>query len=105
MAFYPVYAAQADAGEYARTLFTVVAISLLMSWLVALTMTPLNCISLLRAPKSGASEADPDPYAGGFFRFYRGALGGAIRWRVFTLAGVVVLLVAAVAGGFSRWLA
>jgi multidrug efflux pump subunit AcrB len=98
MAFYPVYAAQADAGEYARTLFTVVAISLLMSWLVALTMTPLNCISLLRAPKSGASEADPDPYAGGFFRFYRGALGGAIRWRVFTLAGVVVLLVAAVVG-------
>jgi multidrug efflux pump subunit AcrB len=96
MAFYPVYAAQADAGEYARSLFTVVAISLLLSWLIALTMTPLNCISLLRPPTGKDSGADP--YAGGFFRFYRGALGGAIRWRVVTLAGVTALLAAAVVG-------
>ena len=96
MAFYPVFAAKADAGEYARTLFTVVSISLLLSWVLAMTMTPLNCISLLRPPK----DEDPgaDPYGGGFFRFYRRALEGAIRWRFFTLAGVTALLIAAVVG-------
>ncbi len=96
MAFYPVYAAQASAGEYGRTLFIVVGISLLLSWLLAMTMTPINCISLLKAPKGGDSGADP--YGGGFFRVYRRALEGAIRWRLLTIGGVGALLVAAVIG-------
>ena len=74
--------------------------SLLLSWVIAMTMTPLNCISLLRPPK----DEDPgaDPYAGGFFRFYRRALEGAIRWRVFTLAGVTAMLVVAVVGNVPQ---
>ena len=95
-AFYPVYAAKADAGEYARTLFIVVLGSLLLSWIVAMTVTPLNCISLLRAPRGEASGADP--YGGGFFRVYRRALEGAIRWRILTIGGLTALLVAAVIG-------
>ncbi len=93
-AFYPVYAAEADAGEYARTLFIVVLGSLLLSWVVAMTVTPLNCISLLRAPKGGDSGSDP--YGGVFFRVYRRALEGAIRWRILTIGGLTVLLVASV---------
>ncbi len=96
MTFYPVYAAQADAGEYGRTLFVVVGVSLVLSWLIAVTMTPLNCIALLKAPKDADSGADP--YAGGFFRFYRRALEGAIRGRVLTIGGLGILLAAAVIG-------
>ena len=39
MAFYPVFAAPTSAGEYGRGLFIVVGISLVISWLVAMTMT------------------------------------------------------------------
>ena len=35
MAFYPVFASPADAGEYCRTLFSVVGMSLMLSWLLA----------------------------------------------------------------------
>ena len=41
----------ADAGEYCRTLLTVVAISLLTSWLISMTITPLQCIDMLPEPK------------------------------------------------------
>ena len=61
-----------------------------------MTLTPLNCISLLKAPAGGDTQADP--YAGGFFRFYRSALEGAIRYRLLTIGGLGALLVAAVIG-------
>ncbi len=96
MAFYPIFAAKADSGEYARSLFIVVAVSLVLSWIISMTMTPLNCISLLKAP----ADRDPnaDPYGSGFFRFYRRALEGAIRRRVLTIGGLTALLIAAVVG-------
>ena len=48
MAFYPIFASTEDAGEYCRTLFTVVAISLLTSWVVSMTLTPLQCMDTAR---------------------------------------------------------
>ncbi|MCZ6651814.1 MAG: efflux RND transporter permease subunit [Planctomycetota bacterium] len=99
MAFYPVFAATTGTGEYARTLFIVVAISLALSWVLAMTMTPLNCISLLKPAKGDAGGADP--YGGGFFLFYKRSLEGAIRWRALTIGGMAVLLVAS-AVGFTR---
>jgi multidrug efflux pump subunit AcrB len=55
MAFYPIFASVADAGEYCRTLFTVMAISLLTSWLISMTITPLQCIDMLPEPKKEKS--------------------------------------------------
>ena len=92
MAFYPVYAAKADAGEYGRTLFVVVFVSLVISWLLSMTMTPLNCISLLKPPKE-ESDTGADPYGGGFFRVYRRLLEAALRYRLLTIGGATVLLV------------
>jgi multidrug efflux pump subunit AcrB len=96
MAFFPVYAAEADAGEYGQSLFVVVAISLALSWLIAVTVTPLNCMSLLRPPEGG--DADKDPYDTPFFRRYRGVLEWAIRYRAISIGGLSVLLVAAAVG-------
>ena len=96
MAFYPIFAAEADSGEYARSLFIVVAVSLLLSWLVAMTMTPMNCMSLLKPP-AGATQT-VDPYASGFFLRYRRVLEGAIRWRLLTIGGLTALLAAAAIG-------
>ncbi len=93
MAFYPIFASVEDAGEYCRTLFTVVGISLMFSWLISVTVTPLQCIDLLPDPKQGASQADP--YAGGFYVKFRSILERAIRARWLTIGGMVALLVIA----------
>ncbi len=96
MAFYPIFASVEDAGEYCRTLFTVVAIALLASWVISMTITPLQCVDMLPAPKEG--DTGTDPYASPFFRHYRGLLEKAIRFRFLTIAGMVALLVVALVG-------
>jgi multidrug efflux pump subunit AcrB len=61
-----------------------------------MTVTPLNCISLLQPPTGEAAGADP--YGGGFFRFYRRVLEAGIRSRMLTIGGLVALLVVALIG-------
>jgi multidrug efflux pump subunit AcrB len=96
MAFFPIYFAGGDSGEYARTMFIVVAVALLLSWVIAMTVTPLNCIALLKPPRGSA--AGGDPYDTRFFRLYRGVLEGAIRHRFLTIGGMTILLIGAVVG-------
>jgi multidrug efflux pump subunit AcrB len=98
MAFYPIYASVESAGEYCRTLFTVVGISLMFSWVVSQTMTPVKCMDMLPDPKPG--EADSDPYDTKMFRTFRGLLDKAIRMRVLFVACMFGLLVLA-GGGFT----
>jgi multidrug efflux pump subunit AcrB len=96
MAFYPIFASTANAGEYCRTLFIVVAISLFLSWLLAMTLTPLQCFDMLPVPKE--SGAAGDPYAGGIYRRYKALLESVVRYRWFTIASMVTLLIVAVLG-------
>jgi multidrug efflux pump subunit AcrB len=94
MAFYPIYASDEAAGEYCMSLFQVVAVSLILSWLLSVTITPLMCIWVLPEPKGVTSEAEM--YQGGFYRVFRAVLAKAIglRW------GVIGLLVALLAVAF-----
>jgi multidrug efflux pump subunit AcrB len=96
MTFFPIYASTQDAGEYAESLFTVVGISLLWSWVIALTVTPVQCMDLLPDPEaSGAAE---DPYAGGLYMRFRSLLVTAIRARWATLGGLIALLLVSLWG-------
>jgi multidrug efflux pump subunit AcrB len=99
MAFYPVFASPADAGEYCRTLFLVVAISLMLSWLIAVTVTPLQCMGLLKTSETGS---DDDPYGGAFYDRFRALLAVAIRRRFLVLGAMVALLAASLFG--FRWI-
>ena len=56
LAFYPVFASTTGAGEYAQTLFLVVGLSLLISWVLSVTVTPLQCIALIKPPAEGQEE-------------------------------------------------
>ncbi len=96
LSFAPIGASQDSTGEYCRSLFIVLAISLLMSWVLAITATPLFASSYLKSAEAGA--APEDPYAGGFFKAYRSFLAGCIRYRWLTTFVLVGMLAAAVIG-------
>jgi len=95
MAFYPISASDESAGEYTASLFSVVAISLLVSWLVSVTVTPVQCMDML---KDAGDGADDDPYSKGFYLKFRNFLDKVIRARYLTIGVMVVLLVMSVAG-------
>jgi multidrug efflux pump subunit AcrB len=96
MAFYPIFASPMSTGEYARSMFIVVAISLLFSWVLSQTVTPLMCIALIPDPKK--QEDGEDIYGGRFFQIFKGFLVKAIRHRVLFLGGMIALLVVSFLG-------
>jgi multidrug efflux pump subunit AcrB len=93
MAFYPIYSSPESTGEYARSLFQVVAISLLFSWVLSQTLTPVLCMQMLPDVTRGG---DGDVYGGAFYQRFRGILRASIRLRFPFLAGMIGLLVAAI---------
>jgi len=95
-AFLPIYLAESTTGEYTAPIFEVVTITLLCSWILALTMTPLLCVKFLRV-KPG-TEVAGDPYDTPFYRRYRGALTAVLRHRALSLAGVAAIFVLALQG-------
>jgi multidrug efflux pump subunit AcrB len=86
-------------GEFAGSLFQVILISLLLSWLTAISTTPLLCAWLL--PRGGDSAAASDPYGGRAFSLYRRALRGVVARRALTL-GITALLFALALIGFGQ---
>lgn len=95
MAFSAIGLSQDNTGEFASSLFYVILISLALSWVTAISTTPLLCALLL---KPDPSAGDKDPYAGGLFKVYRGIVATAINHRWVTLGAVVGMFVLAVIG-------
>lgn len=95
MAFYPVYASSTGAGEYAQTLFLVVGISLIISWVISVTVTPLQCIGMIKPPAPG--EQEKDPYAGKGFAVFKTVLEWCLHKRALTLLGLIAVLAFALA--------
>lgn len=90
--FVPVGFAAISAGEYTFSLFAVVAIALIVSWLVAVVFTPLLSVFILKPPKS-TEQKEGLP-----IRVYRGVLTTAIKgsWlTIFVIVGLFVLSILA----------
>jgi len=101
LAFSAIGLSQDNTGEFARSLFYVILISLLLSWVTAVSTTPLLCALLIK-PKKGA-DAGEDPYRKGFFKIYRNFVKQVIHFRWLTVGIVVGLFVLAVYGyGFVK---
>ena len=71
LAFASIGTSEDSTGEFCRSLFTVILISLTLSWVTAVTTTPLMVKMFLAGPKADKSGADKDPYAGGFYQVYK----------------------------------
>ena len=106
-AFLPMMLIEGAAGEYVRSLAQVVAILLLGSWLLSMTVTPAMCVWFMKVPAAPSPDAGPrsesdaqpekipaePPLEGLMYRLYRPALGLFLRFRLVAIAGLVALLV------------
>lgn len=94
--FVPVGFAQSSAGEYTFSIFAVVGITLVVSWIVAVVFAPLLGMLLLVPPKKKAAEGGEQP--GALLRAYRAFLAGAMRAKWLTIGVTVALFVASLYG-------
>ncbi len=97
-AFAAIGTSQDSTGEYCRTLFSVILYSLTLSWLTAVTCTPLLCATFLKVTPGTVNNANDDPYAKGFYRLYSNFLAGCIRFRWVVMAVAIALFISALLG-------
>ncbi len=76
--FVPIGFAKSSAGEYTFSIFIVVGVSLIVSWIVAVLFAPLLGVWLLKTPKPSDK---PSRILGGF----RSMVVGAMRFRWLTI--------------------
>jgi multidrug efflux pump subunit AcrB len=93
LAFSAIGLSPTDMGEYAGSLFWVILYSMLLSWLFAVTLTPLFCVVFLKV-QAADGEAAPHP----ILQRYRELLRGVLRKRVVTGAVLLLLLGSSLVG-------
>lgn len=92
LAFFPIFMSPDMAGSYVRDLFIVIAVSLMLSWVLALTHVPIHAGFTLKYPKQTTGE-NGNPFNSGIYRHFRKILDFVLAHRL-TAVSVAVLLVA-----------
>ncbi|WP_047526269.1 efflux RND transporter permease subunit [Pseudomonas sp. 11/12A] len=98
--FLPIATAQSGTGEYTRSIFQVVTIALLASWVAAVVFVPylgeklLPDLAKIHAAKHGAGQ--PDPYGTPFYQRVRRLVEWCVRWRKTVIALTVLLFIASI---------
>lgn len=95
LAFAPIGLSPDSTGEFCVSLFQVVGISMLLSWLLAISATPVLG-SIMLKPSSSTQEGDP--YDKPLFRIYRAFLELCLRFRFITMIVVLGMFVFALIG-------
>ena len=90
--FIPVGFAASGAGEYCFTLFAVVGVALVASWMVAVLFTPLTGVFVLPNSFKGHGH-EPSRFA----RAFRTLLDRVLRVRYAVIGGTIALFIAALA--------
>ncbi len=100
LAFWPLYLSPDTTGVYVRDLFIVLAVSLMLSWVLALLHVPLMCDKQLKVQPSDDNATN---YNGMVYRALRSALQFGLRWpRTFVAAMVVLLLISLWGMGYMK---
>jgi len=90
LAFCPMFLQDGGAGDYTRSLGSVIAVLLLASWFLSMTSTASACNWFMKIeplPKDAA-----DPYAGKFYQIYKGILIWMLDHRFLVITAVVGIL-------------
>jgi len=96
-AFAPIGLSPDASGEFTGSLFWVLLISLFLSWVFAVTLTPFFCYLMFRE-ESEADNKKAQPYQGAAYQIYRSLLHLALHYRWSTMALMSAALFAAVVG-------
>jgi multidrug efflux pump subunit AcrB len=94
--FVPIGFAQSGAGEYCYSLFAVIAVALLASWIVAVLFAPVIGVTIL--PKTIRAHGDGHGEPGRFMRMFRAALVFCMRARWLVIAVTLALFAASLYG-------
>ncbi len=86
--FLPLYLAQSSVAEMVKPLFIVLAVSLILSWVLALSQTTVFGNFIL---KEGDGENGKDPYDKPFYHKFGNFLRLLIRYKVVTLVVMIGL--------------
>jgi len=91
------------AGEFCRSLFLVICVSLFLSWVTAVTVTPLLGVMFLKVKTAKPGEKAAEPFNNRFYRLYKGLLRRCIRFRWVTALIVFAMFVTSMWGfGFVK---
>jgi multidrug efflux pump len=100
--FLPIVLAKSAAGEYTADIFNVTAIALVISWVIAITATPLFGYWLLKKPKNlgeaGNENAHHELFDTKVYRGLRALIDRCIRWRWLTIGVTIAGLFLGVVG-------
>ncbi|MCE7564884.1 efflux RND transporter permease subunit [Aliivibrio fischeri] len=93
-AFAPIGLSDDATGEYCGTLFTVLLISLMLSWFTAISLTPFFASLFFkeRVQNDDESIEEKDPYNGMIFVIYKRFLEFCMRYSVATMVVLVIAL-------------
>ncbi|WP_419243647.1 efflux RND transporter permease subunit [Photobacterium leiognathi] len=98
MAFAPIGLSQDSTGEYCRTLFTVLLISLMLSWFTAISLTPFFADLFFKNVKVDQADDQKNPYGSIFFVVYRKSLEFCMRQAWMTVIVLILMLGGSVYG-------
>lgn len=91
-AFLPIFLAESSTGEYTASLFKVVSITLLCSWVLSMTLIPMLCVNFMKVKKTTGKVDSP------LLQVYQTILKNLLRFRWLTLLVTLVLFITAIWG-------
>ncbi len=100
--FLPIATAQSSTGEYTRSIFQVVTIALVASWIAAVVFVPylgerlLPDLAKLHAAKHGTAEGGPDPYGTPFYQRVRRVVGWCVERRKTVIVATIALFIGSI---------
>jgi len=100
LTFLPIFLSPDTTGEYVRDLFIVLAVSLWLSWILALAYVPIQADRSFKPVKKGEND---NPFNGWIYRKYQNLLRFSIYYRwIFVIATLFLLLVSVYGARFIR---
>lgn len=91
LTFLPIYYSPHITGELLSSMVIVIGVSLMFSWVFALTQTPYFIQEFVRRPRP--EELKGELFSGKVYDRFRGSLRFVIRYKYITVAVLVILLV------------
>lgn len=92
LAFLPIFMSPDTAGVYVRDLFIVIAVSLLLSWILALIHVPVMCNRMFKKMEVSEGQESAELYQGKSYDVLEKVLNFGLRHQKTTIVSAVVLL-------------